>query len=114
MNANAAKEIAKIREVVIAALGSIDESERKGMMVWIGGKQPEESPERSVGRSQHRQARERSAAEGSTRRDGESFRAIKEYSSYIQGIQNKDKGKSKSKNWSIMVQQIGKDIKGGK
>lgn len=71
--------------------------------VWMGGKQPEESPEGSV---RSRQARERNTAEGNIQRDGASFRAIKK------PLFCKDKGKSK--NWSIMVQQIGKDIKGGK
>lgn len=43
-------------------------------MVWTGGMQPEESPGGSVGRSEYRQAREKSTAEGSTQRDGANFR----------------------------------------
>lgn len=70
------------------------------MVVWMGGKQPEESPEGSEGRTEYRQARERITAE------------MGQLQSHKRTLLWKDKGKSKI--WSIMEQQIGNDIKESK
>lgn len=71
----------------------------------MSGKQPEESPEGNVGRSEYRQARERSTAEGSIQRDGVSFRAIKEHCSAKTRARARIGG-----SWCSRLERISKEV----